>query len=396
MHVVELASTIEPNRINHRSAPSPRGYPPTLQPFRNRLWYCGVKSFRGVCARPRASRRLMSPSPNVISPAPAPPPASSTATPIPPHHTATGSTAPTCSCASSFVSISASFWFSAVDPRVGLQPLFPLLRARFGTVMESGAVRGLVSGLGLLKSLDRYFRSQSITKKAENAPQAAQSAGQSRARLRKTTAFSTVRRPHSPYPRRIFRAARPFRRERIQDTVVFFGSARFRALDEANADLELPRKTPAPASPAPKKSSPLRPTTSNRAPPPSSASAARRAAVEMAHYYEDARPPRLPPHPVGQKISSPAAIASLSPPAVSPGIWKAANPRRVGSGGQKPSASTSACPSSNCPTASSRRRAPNFEFHYFFMRKYWFAYLAKALVVFSRRLRYPRRDGLKF
>src|ERR671938_683574 len=24
----------------------------------------------------------------------------------------------------------------------------------------------------------------------------------------------------------------------------------------------------------------------------------------------------------------------------------------------------------------------NFEFHYFFMRKYWFAYLAKALVIF--------------
>jgi len=24
----------------------------------------------------------------------------------------------------------------------------------------------------------------------------------------------------------------------------------------------------------------------------------------------------------------------------------------------------------------------NFEFHYFFMRKYWFAYMAKALVVF--------------
>ena len=26
--------------------------------------------------------------------------------------------------------------------------------------------------------------------------------------------------------------------------------------------------------------------------------------------------------------------------------------------------------------------ALNFEFHYFFMRKFWFAYLAKALVVF--------------
>src|SRR5580658_4081638 len=30
-----------------------------------------------------------------------------------------------------------------------------------------------------------------------------------------------------------------FRRERIQDTVVFFGSARFRALDVANSELEL-------------------------------------------------------------------------------------------------------------------------------------------------------------
>src|SRR5271155_1681778 len=30
-----------------------------------------------------------------------------------------------------------------------------------------------------------------------------------------------------------------FRRERIQDTVVFFGSARFRPLDEANRQLEL-------------------------------------------------------------------------------------------------------------------------------------------------------------
>ena len=30
-----------------------------------------------------------------------------------------------------------------------------------------------------------------------------------------------------------------FRRERIQDTVVFFGSARFRALDVASHELEL-------------------------------------------------------------------------------------------------------------------------------------------------------------
>ncbi len=34
----------------------------------------------------------------------------------------------------------------------------------------------------------------------------------------------------------------------------------------------------------------------------------------------------------------------------------------------------------------------NFEFHYFFMRKYWFAYLAKALVVFPGRLWHAGRD----
>ena len=34
-----------------------------------------------------------------------------------------------------------------------------------------------------------------------------------------------------------------FRRERIQDTVVFFGSARFRALDEASRELELLENT---------------------------------------------------------------------------------------------------------------------------------------------------------
>ena len=46
-----------------------------------------------------------------------------------------------------------------------------------------------------------------------------------------------------------------FRQQRIQDTVVFFGSARFRALDEANQQLEL-LKTPVPRSPRRPKSNP--------------------------------------------------------------------------------------------------------------------------------------------
>ena len=48
-----------------------------------------------------------------------------------------------------------------------------------------------------------------------------------------------------------------FRRERIQDTVVFFGSARFRALDEASADLELLENTGS-QQPAPEAEQPTR------------------------------------------------------------------------------------------------------------------------------------------
>src|SRR5579875_2792714 len=48
-----------------------------------------------------------------------------------------------------------------------------------------------------------------------------------------------------------------FRRERIQDTVVFFGSARFRALDEASRELELLENTGS-SQPAPEEEQPAR------------------------------------------------------------------------------------------------------------------------------------------
>src|ERR1700722_19920424 len=78
-----------------------------------------------------------------------------------------------------------------------------------------------------------------------------------------------------------------FRRERIQDTVVFFGSARFRALDEVHEELELldntgskkaapPEEQPARVGDGEVETSELR---HKRA----------EAAVEMAHYYEAAR-----------------------------------------------------------------------------------------------------------
>ena len=48
---------------------------------------------------------------------------------------------------------------------------------------------------------------------------------------------------------------------------------------------------------------------------------------------------------------------------------------------EKALGSTSICLSNNIPTTTLPRLL-NFEFHYFFMRKFWFAYLAKALVIF--------------
>src|SRR5581483_4928019 len=65
-----------------------------------------------------------------------------------------------------------------------------------------------------------------------------------------------------------------FRRERIQDTIVFFGSPRVHSRTEAAENLELLQK-PGSAEPAP---------------PDQQAKLTRaRAAVDMARYYEDAR-----------------------------------------------------------------------------------------------------------
>jgi hypothetical protein len=79
-----------------------------------------------------------------------------------------------------------------------------------------------------------------------------------------------------------------FRRERIQDTVVFFGSARFRAPDDANKELELLEK-PGSVNPAPDEEQPA---THEEIAQGTATDLQRRraeAGVEMARYYEDAR-----------------------------------------------------------------------------------------------------------
>jgi uncharacterized protein (TIGR00730 family) len=169
-----------------------------------------------------------------------------------------------------------------------------------------------------------------------------------------------------------------FRREQVQDTVVFFGSARFRGRDEADHALELLENTGS-AKAAPREEQPAR----AREIADGQATALQRkravAAVEMARYYEDAR--RL-----AQLLTRWAkGIPSRKHRFVvtsggGPGIMEAAN-RGAHEAGGKTIGMNIRLPFEQAPNPYITPSL-NFEFHYFFMRKLWFAYLSKALVVF--------------
>jgi uncharacterized protein (TIGR00730 family) len=169
-----------------------------------------------------------------------------------------------------------------------------------------------------------------------------------------------------------------FRRERIQDTVVFFGSARFRALDEASRELELLENTGS-SQPAPEEEQPTRADDIEQG--TSSELRLRRAAsaVEMAHYYEDARRLAFLLTQWAKDLKS-RRNRFVVTSGGGPGIMEAAN-RGAWEAGGKTIGLNIRLPFEQMPN---RFITPalNFEFHYFFMRKYWFAYLAKALVVF--------------
>jgi hypothetical protein len=174
-----------------------------------------------------------------------------------------------------------------------------------------------------------------------------------------------------------------FRRERIQDTVVFFGSARFRALDVANHDLraqelELLENTGS-AQLAPEAEQPARDAEVNSPETSELRRSRAEAAVEMAHYYEDAR--TLARMLTEWSMTLPGrrhrfVITSGG----GPGIMEAAN-RGAWEAGGKTIGLNIMLPFEQLPNPYITP-ALNFNFHYFFMRKYWFAYLAKALVVF--------------
>jgi len=166
-----------------------------------------------------------------------------------------------------------------------------------------------------------------------------------------------------------------FRRERIQDTVVFFGSARFIGMDEAHKQLKLLDNTgstqlaPEEEQPAMDGDGSVNALKHSRA----------EAAVEMATYYEDAR--RLAHMMTEWSMKLPGrrhrfVITSGG----GPGIMEAAN-RGAWEAGGKTIGLNIKLPFEQMPNPYITP-ALNLNFHYFFMRKYWFAYLAKALVVF--------------
>ena len=156
---------------------------------------------------------------------------------------------------------------------------------------------------------------------------------------------------------------RRFKRENIQDTVVFFGSARIQsrhAARRAHARIKgLPEKKRQATHEAEMKRLAK--------------------AVEWSRYYEEAR-----------ALAAQLTKWSLSLPTEhhrfvvcsggGPGIMEAANRGAREAGGKSIGLNISlpyeqgVNPYVNADLA--------FEFHYFFMRKFWFAYLAKALVIF--------------
>jgi uncharacterized protein (TIGR00730 family) len=155
-----------------------------------------------------------------------------------------------------------------------------------------------------------------------------------------------------------------FRRERIQDTIVFFGSARFHSRSQAEEALQLLDK-PGSATPAPEEEQER----FRRA----------RADVEMARYYEDARKLAFLITQWTKTINQPRHRFVITTGG-GPGIMEAANLGAAEAGGKTIGLNIN-LPFEQMPNPYISPEL-NFEFHYFFMRKLWFAYLSKALVVF--------------
>jgi uncharacterized protein (TIGR00730 family) len=154
-----------------------------------------------------------------------------------------------------------------------------------------------------------------------------------------------------------------FKAQNVQDTVVFFGSARIHSREAAEQALErLQRRT------------------GRRADAEMTAQLARgRKAVEWSRYYEEARELASMLTTWSNSLES-SHHRFVVTSGGGPGIMEAANRGAYEAGGKTVGLNI------RLPFEQGANRyitdGLHFEFHYFFMRKFWFAYLAKALVIF--------------
>lgn len=153
-----------------------------------------------------------------------------------------------------------------------------------------------------------------------------------------------------------------FKKHKIMDTIVFFGSARLKSRKEANAEL----------------------TKFKNANPKTIANFAqelRKAQhhVAMSKYYEDAveLSRRLTEWSMNLETKANRFIICTGG---GPGIMEAANRGAKKAGGYSVGLNIS-IPFEQYVNPYVTKEL-SFEFHYFFMRKFWFSYLSKALVVF--------------
>jgi uncharacterized protein (TIGR00730 family) len=155
---------------------------------------------------------------------------------------------------------------------------------------------------------------------------------------------------------------RRFRAHNIQDTVVFFGSARVLSRTLARRNLTRLEKA----------------TTRNMADYKAALKRSRKA-LEWSRYYEDARQlaKQLTKWSMALEAQRHRFVVCSGG---GPGIMEAAN-RGAKEAGGKSVGLNIRLPFEQAPNRYITKDLV-FNFHYFFMRKFWFAYLAKALVIF--------------